>query len=573
MGKFTFGGRRNNRAGGKPSSIAGRIGGAIFFLFFFAMGMLFEVLVGWEFSKAVRQRFWKQTPCTITASTIEEKPSSNDPYTFKVAYEYEFNSAKYASTTYKRGYKGCDEYHKADKIAKRYPPGKQALCYVNPADPATAVLKRGSLLFGFVLLFPLIFVLIGAFGIYASLFSRDKKTMTKPIAAKSPRRKATRSVGVGIFAILGLVGAGMLYTLTIRPIARTIDARNWIETPCKIISAQVRSHEGDDSTTYSIDIFYEYNFDGQTYKSSRYGFIGGSSSGYSGKAEVVNAYKKAKNPVCYVNPKDPSEAVLKRGLSLGLLICLIPLPFLAIGIGGIIHSIHKKKERSPRSAGPRWFNELVPASPTGLPVEAAALTGPAVLKPEYAPVAKLLGTIVFAVFWNGIVSIFVYKAINSFRQGRPDWGLALIMIPFVLIGLGAIGSAFYQFLATFNPRVTLNLSSATIPLGSAAELSWSFTGRTSVINTLRISLQAREEARYRRGTKTYTDKNKFYETELYSTTHASEIAHGSVGIIVPADTMHSFEATNNRIIWELQVTGQIDKWPDVKETFKITITP
>ncbi|MBL7154017.1 MAG: DUF3592 domain-containing protein [Phycisphaerae bacterium] len=572
MAKFSFGRRKRDAASDKRRSVGGKIGGALFFLIFFGAGMAFEVLVGWEFSKAMRQRFWKQTPCTITASTIEEKPGSDDPYTFKVAYEYEFNSGKYTSTLYKRGYDGSGEYHKADKIAKKYPPGKQTLCYVNPADPSKAVLKRNSLLFGFVLLFPLIFVLIGAFGIYASLFARDIKTKTKPIAPKSRRRRKGKKAGIGIFAIFGLIGAGMLYPLTIRPIAKTIDARNWIETPCKIISARVDTHRSDDGTTYSIDIFYEYQYEGQTYKSSRYGFIGGSSSGYSGKARVVSTYKKAKNPVCYVNPKDPSEAVLKRGLRLGLLICVIPLPFLAIGIGGIIRSVRKKKRRrSPTTS--EWIPEPAAASPTGLPIETAAHPGPAVLKPEHSPLAKLLMAIVFAAFWNGIVSIFVYQAIKSFQQGRPEWTLALFMIPFVLVGLGAVGFVFYQFLAMFNPRLTLNLSSAAIPLGSAAELAWSFSGRANLIDSLKITLQGREEASYRRGTKTYTDENKFYETELYPTTRTPEIARGSVGIIIPGDTMHSFEAPNNNIIWQLEIHGEIKRWPDVNETFKITITP
>lgn len=100
MLKFSFG---KGRVGDKPPSIPGKIGGTIFFIFFFALGMAFEVLVGWEFSKAIRQRFWKQVPCAITASSIEENPTSDDPYTFKVSYEYEFNSVEYASGSSRKG--------------------------------------------------------------------------------------------------------------------------------------------------------------------------------------------------------------------------------------------------------------------------------------------------------------------------------------------------------------------------------------------------------------------------------------------------------------------------------------
>lgn len=37
--------------------------------------------------------------------------------------------------------------------------------------------------------------------------------------------------------------------------------------------------------------------------------------------------------------------------------------------------------------------------------------------------------------------------------------------------------------------------------------------------------------------------------------------------------MHSFEADNNKILWNLDVHGDIKKWPDVKESFKITVVP
>jgi len=508
MVKFSFG-RKHTNEKNKPLTTGGKIGGTLFFFVFFAMGMAFELFIGWEFSKAIRQRFWKQIPCKIITSTIEEKPKTNSPYTFKVSYEYEFNARKHTSTVYKRGYKGADEYHKADKIAKRFPPGKNAECYVNPSHAPEAVLKRGSLLFGFVLLFPLIFVAVGAIGIYAMWFSRDKKGKIKPIASKSLRTKR-KNVGMFLFCISALIGVAMFYPVTIRLTARTIDARNWHETPCKILSAKVRSHRGDDSTTYSVHIFYEYQFQGQTYKSSRYGLSGGSSSGRAGKVEVVDAYKKAKNPVCYVNPKNPSEAVLQRGYSLALLAALVPPLFFAIGVGGII-SIKRRKKKGLRSTAP----------------------GPVILKARYSPLTKLLVIIAFAAFWNGIVSIGVSQAIKSFQRGRPEWSLTFIMIPFVLVGLGAIVFVIYQFLALFNPRVTLKLSSAAIPLGGAAELSWTVSGRRGVIDAFKISLQGRE----------------------------------------PQNLMHSFEATNNKIIWELQVHGDIKKWPDIKQNHKIEIKP
>jgi len=61
--------------------------------------------------------------------------------------------------------------------------------------------------------------------------------------------------------------------------------------------------------------------------------------------------------------------------------------------------------------------------------------------------------------------------------------------------------------------------------------------------------------------------------ELYKTASPTEIASGRVGMVLPHETMHSFEADNNKIIWDLDIRGDIHRWPDVKESFKITVTP
>ncbi len=76
-----------------------------------------------------------------------------------------------------------------------------------------------------------------------------------------------------------------------------------------------------------------------------------------------------------------------------------------------------------------------------------------------------------------------------------------------------------------------------------------------------------------KGTSTYTDRNTFHETELYRTSDPTEIASGQVGFIMPLDTMHSFEAENNKILWLLDLHGGVGGWPDVKKSFQITVTP
>jgi len=395
----------------------------------------------------------------------------------------------------------------------------------------------------------------------------------KPIAAEAIRAKAkSRYAMVAFFGIFAIAGGVMLYFLGIKPIARTIDAGSWSETPCKVLRAEVRSHDSDDGTTYSVYILYQYEFAGRSYKCDRYDFIGGSSSGYRGKARVAALYEAAANPVCYVNPDNPNDAVLKRGFHAKLLLALFPVPFLLVGVGGIVHTLRSKKD-GRAAPGRSWMPRRRATAPADLSVLRATDGGPAVLEPKYSGAVKLIGAVFIAAFWNGIVSIFVFQAVDGFRHGSGDWLHTLFMLPFVAVGIGLLLLVVYQLLALFNPRPTLELSSATIPLGGAAELQWRFAGRTNRIGQFSVTLRGIEEARYRRGTSTYTDKNTFYEMELYKTSSTGEIASGQVGFVLPQETMHSFEAENNKIIWNLHVHGDIKSWPDVKESFKITVTP
>jgi hypothetical protein len=63
--------------------------------------------------------------------------------------------------------------------------------------------------------------------------------------------------------------------------------------------------------------------------------MGGSSSGHSGKANIVRQHPPGQKTVCYMNPTDASEAVLERGFTRDMWWGAVPLLFVLIGAGGI----------------------------------------------------------------------------------------------------------------------------------------------------------------------------------------------------------------------------------------------
>ncbi len=131
----------------------------------------------------------------------------------------------------------------------------------------------------------------------------------------------------------------------------------------------------------------------------------------------------------------------------------------------------------------------------------------------------------------------------------------------------------YQLLATANPRPRLTLSRAGVPLGGSAQLDWRFRGSTRRLRELRIRIVGSEKASYRRGTTTHTDTSVFAELDLVEIGGGMPLASGSVTFEIPADTMHSFEAPHNKIVWTIQLSGSIARWPDVRAEFPLVVEP
>lgn len=388
------------------------------------------------------------------------------------------------------------------------------------------------------------------------------------------------------FVVFLLAGLGTLPFLG-RPVVQAIGARSWPEVPCTILESRVESHSGDESTTYSVEVRYEYEVDGRLYRSDRYRFMGGSSSGYDGKAEVVAGLPTGSRKICFVDPKDPSRAVLDRSLGAWVLLSLIPLLFIAVGLAGVVSSVRTawrgrgQPAEAPTPGGSTFSALEAHRSWLPEPRGAARRAGGvgAVgddrldLEPSVGPIGRLVGITFVALFWNGIVSVFLKEAVAGWRSGHGDGCLTLFLVPFVAIGAGLLLAVPYQILALFNPRPHLSLDRSRLRPGEAARLSWRFSGATGRIRRLKITLEGREEASYRRGTTTHTDRSTFATRVLYDGDRASAFATGEIEVFIPSGSMHTFSGSHNKIVWKLMISGEIARWPDVSEEFELVVLP
>ena len=332
--------------------------GARLFLTLFGLAFMGAgLLAGWVFVRdaagGLPTRTWQKTACEITASNVRQQNNAGwqtGDFLFEVKYRYTFDRHQYSSEQYKRRPESSENYSPLARLAERYPPGSSAICFVNPLAPGQAVLVRYNLFQLFFFLFPIPFLAFGGWAFHYSWLRKSASQLeAQPI---SERLGAPRCQWVTILFLLFLLLAfsTALYLAFLWPMFKMLSARAWPAVPCVVISSEVKSHSGK-GTTYSVYVFYSYEFNGRAFKSDAYGFMGGSSSGYEGKRAVVARYPPGTRAVCYVNPDEPVEAVLERGLTPDILFGLIPLVFMFFGAFALVAALRQRRknvENPPR---------------------------------------------------------------------------------------------------------------------------------------------------------------------------------------------------------------------------------
>ena len=115
-----------------------------------------------------------------------------------------------------------------------------------------------------------------------------------------------------------------------------MDAGSWDEKSCRIISSEVKTlkSSASDGDTYLPEITYEYSVNDRLHQSKRYDFTTRYSNDYESKKKLVDQYPAGSRSICFVNPKNPDDAVLDRSLNSNILRGLFALIFVFVGLGG-----------------------------------------------------------------------------------------------------------------------------------------------------------------------------------------------------------------------------------------------
>jgi hypothetical protein len=246
----------------------------------------------------------------------------------------------------------------------------------------------------------------------------------------SGRSNASRGCLI-VFALpFALVGVAMAAWMAFG-LARFISMQQWVAAPAHLESVELEEHSDSDSTTYRVVASYSYTFQDHTYRSTRVGVSGGADNIGSWQRRVYDELLPHKGAVegvtCYVNPRDPREAVLNRELRLELLAfqMLFAVVFGGVGIGLMVGGFRGK--RTARQA-----EKLAAANPGQ----------PWLWKKEWAGgvlrsggKAEMLVAVFFALFWNAVSWPILFVIPRELEKGNKAVLLALL---FPMAGVGLL---------------------------------------------------------------------------------------------------------------------------------------
>lgn len=352
-------------------------------------------------------------------------------------------------------------------------------------------------------------------------------------------------IGIPIFLLGGIVYCTWL---DIQPFF-------WNATSCDILRVEGQN------------VQYRYSISDQTYTSDRRSVDAPMNRVKSGGGfDSVSNLRSGNRVECFVNSSNPNLAVLFRRFPWYVFFSLIPIIFIVIGIA-VVRSVFSGSSRGadgPISGlKPTYLNLRNRAK--GSSLQPMSITpGDFVFRSGKSRSGKVIALLLVSLFWNGIVSVFVFQLYKSFSIF-----LCLFLTPFILIGLLLVFALITAFLALFNPALEMRLR-VPLKVGERTTLNWRIEGKVERIDELLINLEGQEEVTYRRGTDTHTDTRIFEVVEIAKLSKSQlRMATGSSVIDIPASAIPSFSASNNRIKWYIRTRGNIPRWPDIDDEFTV----
>jgi hypothetical protein len=157
-------------------------------------------------------------------------------------------------------------------------------------------------------------------------------------------------------------------------------------------------------------------------------------------------------------------------------------------------------------------------------------------------------------------------------------GTLVFTVPFFLVGVGLLVWSFWPMIVGMRvTRPEVSVSSEAVRPGDTFSFGFRQTFKGAAeLKEASLQLMLRETAIYHRGTDTYTVHHD-YVVQRYDLPprpyQAGETLSDQRVWQIPADAMHTFATTHNRLRWLIVVHVGINRWPDFNEEYEVRVLP
>lgn len=141
------------------------------------------------------------------------------------------------------------------------------------------------------------------------------------------------------FSSICIAFGGVMFFLARRGQKISQASLNWTPIQAQVLSAQVRelvSHSGSDDTierrTYTPEIVYSYEVNGQPFQGKRFGFEMPASPSYNKILPIVERYPVGSVVTVYYDPAKPAQSVLNRGAANTKLYTIVSIVVILLGV-------------------------------------------------------------------------------------------------------------------------------------------------------------------------------------------------------------------------------------------------
>ncbi len=368
---------------------------------------------------------------------------------------------------------------------------------------------------------------------------------------------------------LFLGGGALLFFGGIKPLWKTLNATGWQKTTCQILSSYLEQRESRDrknqttSYYYLPKITYSYTFNGNQYISSRYNFW--ESGATEGEKLLINNHPAGTHSVCFVNPRNPAEAVFHPMIPLGMVILLFfGVVLLIAGSIGLVHDfrvflfaigwLHPKRKFPAKT----FQRQIVLQT-----------------KPKKGKTKKgfFYVLLTVTVIWNIFSLLFLAIFFRQLGSGSTDF--LSIFFPLVIGVLLAVFTV-RKYLSFLEPQLILKIDAPALYVGVPCTLAWKFSGRAKLVTHLQAFLEAFEAERdAKSGEQGSLESEKTPTTLLTSLKVVDSLTceEGSVTLTIPEDAKPSAKDSGKEISWVLRARWGTEKTPENQHKFPITVLP